>query len=140
MTEVAAALIRRKDTDGDGKEGFLICRRPPHKARGGLWEFVGGKLEPGETGEQALVRECREELGVEVEPTSVFTRIVHEYPDLTVALTVYRAVIVSGEPELLEHTEMRWITPDMILQFNFCPADEEILRLIRERQGSDDDA
>lgn len=133
MTEVAAALISRKDTDGDGKERFLICRRPPHKARGGLWEFVGGKLEPGETGEQALVRECREELGIEVKPVSVFTRVVHEYPDLTVALTVYCAVIKSGEPQLLEHTEMRWITPEMIPEFTFCPADEEILRLICEK-------
>lgn len=121
---VAAALIRR-----NGR--FLICRRPPGKARALLWEFVGGKLEPGETGEQALVRECREELGITVRPDGVFASLVHDYPDLTVELTVYNADIVSGEPQLLEHCGMRWITVDEIPRFDFCPADTEILEKIK---------
>ena len=125
MTEVAAALIRE-----NGK--FMICRRPAHKARGLLWEFVGGKLEPAETAEQALVRECREELDVRVEVGDVFYEVTHEYPDITVHLTVFNARIAEGEPRLLEHCDLKWITPDEIPQYEFCPADEAILRRIRE--------
>ncbi len=124
MTEVVAALIWR-----EGK--FLICRRPPHKARGLLWEFVGGKVEPGETKEEALVRECREELAALVVPRAVFFEVTHAYPDLTVHLTLFTAELV-GEPQLLEHVEMRWIAPSEIGNFEFCPADEEILRRIAD--------
>ena len=92
MTEVVAALIRE-----GGK--FLICRRPAHKARGLLWEFVGGKVEPGESKEQALVRECREELAVTVDVGDVFLDVVHEYPDITVHLTLFNAVISDGIPK-----------------------------------------
>ena len=115
MTEVVAALI---------------CRRPAHKARGLLWEFVGGKVEPGETKAQALARECREELAVEVDVGAPFMEVTHAYPDITVHLTLLWAQIRSGEVRLLEHCDMRWITPDEIGQFAFCPADEEILRRI----------
>lgn len=124
ITEVVAALIR------DGNR-FLICQRPPHKARGLLWEFVGGKVEPGETGEQALIRECREELDVAVSVGGVFMEVTHVYPDLTVHLTLFHTAIVSGEPKLLEHCGIRWITPDEIPQYPFCPADEEILRRLQ---------
>ena len=117
---VVAALIWRGDR-------FLICRRPPHKARGGLYEFVGGKVEPGETKAQALVRECREELDVTVEPRDVFMELIHPYPDMTVDLTLFNAAIVSGEPRLLEHTDMRWIRPSEIPNYSFCPADRDIL-------------
>lgn len=123
MTEVVAALICR-----EGR--FLICRRPAHKARGLLWEFVGGKVEPGETKAQALARECREELAVEVDVGAPFMEVTHAYPDITVRLTLLWAQIRSGEVRLLEHCDMRWITPDEIGQFAFCPADEEILRRI----------
>ena len=123
MTEVVAALICR-----EGR--FLICRRPAHKARGLLWEFVGGKVEPGETKVQALARECREELAVEVDVGAPFMEVTHAYPDVTVHLTLLWAQIRSGEVRLLEHCDMRWITPDEIGQFAFCPADEEILRRI----------
>ena len=123
MTEVVAALICR-----EGR--FLICRRPAHKARGFLWEFVGGKVEPGETKAQALARECREELAVEVDVGAPFMEVTHAYPDITVHLTLLWAQIRSGEVRLLEHCDMRWITPDEIGQFAFCPADEEILRRI----------
>ena len=123
MTEVVAALICR-----GGR--FLICRRPAHKARGLLWEFVGGKVEPGETKAQALARECREELAVEVDVGAPFMEVTHAYPDITVHLTLLWAQIRSGEVRLLEHCDMRWITPDEIGQFAFCPADEEILRRI----------
>ncbi len=125
MTEVVAALI----WDGDR---FMICQRPPHKARGLLWEFVGGKVETGETKEQALIRECREELAVTLSVGEIFMDVVHEYPDLTVHLTLFHAVIGQGVPQKLEHHDIRWITPDDIPQYDFCPADEEILARIRE--------
>ena len=89
MTEVVAALIWEKDR-------FMICQRPLHKARGLLWEFVGGKVEPGETREQALVRECREELGVTLEVGEAFMDVIHAYPDLTVHLTLFNASIREG--------------------------------------------
>ncbi len=123
FADVVAALIWR-----EGR--FLICRRPPHKARGGLWEFAGGKIEPDETAEQALIRECREELGVTVEPICVHTVLTHEYPDLTVRLTLFNAAVASGELTPLEHTELKFIAPREIKGYEFCPADEEILRLI----------
>ncbi len=118
-TRVSAALIWR-----DGR--FMICKRPRNKARGGLWEFVGGKVEKGETGEQALVRECREELGVGIEVKSTYMSLVHHYPDLTVWLTLFNARINEGEPQLLEHTAIEWIAPAEIPNYEFCPADEEI--------------
>ena len=126
MTEVVAALI----WDGDR---FMACQRPAHKARGLMWEFVGGKVEPGESREQALVRECGEELAVTVNVGEPFMEVVHEYPDLTVHLTLFHAVIAQGTPRLLEHNDIRWITVDEMDQLEFCPADEEILNRLREQ-------
>jgi len=125
MTEVVAALI----WDGDR---FMICQRPAHKARGLLWEFVGGKVEPGETGEEALVRECREELSVTVAVGDVFMEVTHEYPDLTVHLTLFHAHIADGVPQKIEHHDICWITVDEIPEFEFCPADVEILRKLQK--------
>ena len=129
ITEVVAALVWQGDT-------FMICQRPAHKARGLLWEFVGGKVEPGETKEQALIRECREELAVTLAVGDVFMDVVHEYPDLTVHLTLFNATIAEGKPVMLEHNDIRWITPSEIPNFDFCPADEEILAKIIERYGN----
>lgn len=128
MTEVVAALIWEGDR-------FLACQRPAHKARGLLWEFVGGKVEPGETHEQALVRECREELGVTVAVGERFLRVVHEYPDLTVRLTLFRAAIAEGVPQRLEHADLRWLTVEEMDAYPFCPADEVILQALREGKG-----
>ena len=128
MTEVVAALIWQG-------EKFMICQRPAHKARGLLWEFVGGKVEPGETKEQALIRECREELGVTLSVGDVFMDVVHEYPDLTVHLMLFHATIAHGEPRKLEHNDIRWITPREIGDYAFCPADVEILARICEVYG-----
>ena len=125
MTEVVAALI----WDGDK---FMICQRPAHKARGLLWEFVGGKVEPGETKEQALIRECQEELAVTLEVGEVFMDVVHEYPDLTVHLTLFHARIAEGVPQKLEHNDIRWIAVDEIDGDAFCPADEEILERLKQ--------
>ena len=125
MTEVVAALI----WDGDR---FLACQRPAHKARGLLWEFVGGKVEPGESKEQALIRECKEELDITIRVNDVFMEVTHVYPDLTVHLTVFHAAIAEGTPTKLEHHDIRWITVGEIEQYSFCPADEEILAKLKE--------
>ena len=128
MTEVVAALIWQGDK-------FMICQRPAHKARGLLWEFVGGKVEPGETKEQALIRECREEIAVMLSVGDMFMDVTHEYPDLTVHLTLFNATIAEGEPVMLEHNDIQWITPSEISNYEFCPADEGILNKLIETRG-----
>ena len=125
MTDVVAALIWEGDR-------FLACQRPAHKARGLLWEFVGGKVEPGESLEDALIRECQEELDITVAPRDVFMEVIHEYPDLTVRLTLFNATIAEGTPKALEHHDIRWITVREIDGLEFCPADEEILKKLKE--------
>ena len=127
MTQVVAALIWSGDK-------FMICQRPAHKARGLLWEFVGGKVEPGETKEAALIRECREELAVTVSVGGVFLEVTHTYPDLTIHLTLFHASISEGAPQKLEHNDIRWITVDEIPQYEFCPADQVILAKLRSRR------
>ena len=129
MVEVVAALIWNENK-------FLICQRPAHKARGLLWEFVGGKIESGETDAEALIRECREELDIDVSVGETFLEVTHKYPDITVHLTVFNAKIKEGVPKLLEHAALKWITPDEIKFYNFCPADDKILKkILRERSN-----
>lgn len=129
VIEVVAAVIWDK-----GK--FLICQRPVDKARALLWEFVGGKVEQGETKEQALIRECKEELNIIINVEEVFAEVVHEYPDVTVHLTFFNATIAGGVPQKLEHNDMKWITPNEIHNYDFCPADETILERIKVLIGS----
>ena len=123
MTEVVAALIW-----DNGK--FMICQRPATKSCALLWEFVGGKVEPGETKEQALIRECKEELDIALSVGTPFIDVVHEYPDITVHLTLFNSIIADGVPKLLKHNDIKWITPAEIPNYNFCPADKEILERI----------
>ena len=125
MVEVVAALIWQGDK-------FMICQRPPNKARALLWEFVGGKVELGETKEQALIRECKEELDILISVGDVFMDVIHEYPDITVHLTLFNATIAEGKPQKLEHNDIQWITPNDIPNYEFCPADEEILDKIKD--------
>ena len=128
--EVVAALIWDKDK-------FLICQRPKNKARALLWEFVGGKVEKGESKEEALIRECREELAIDIAVDRVFTEVTHDYPDITIHLTLFNSRIVRGQLTLLEHNAMAWITPSEIENYDFCPADEVILdkiKLYKEEQ------
>ena len=128
MIEVVAALIWDKDK-------FMICQRPAHKARALLWEFVGGKVESGETKEQALIRECQEELAVALSVGDVFMDVVHEYPDITVHLTLFNATIAEGVPQKLEHHDIKCIKVSEIDNYVFCPADTEILEKIKSVCG-----
>lgn len=123
MTEVVAALIR----DGDK---ILICQRPKNKARALLWEFVGGKVEKGESREQALIRECKEELNITLAVGGVFMEVTHEYPDITVHLTLFNAAIARGVPEKIEHNDIKWVTKNQLIEYDFCPADQSILEEI----------
>lgn len=131
ITEVVAALIWEGDK-------FMICQRPAHKARGLLWEFVGGKVEPGESKEAALIRECREELGVTISVGKVFLDVLHEYPDLTVHLTLFHAAIAAGVPQKLEHQDIQWISVSQIPDYDFCPADVEILEKLKRGASHED--
>lgn len=125
IVPVVAALIWDKDK-------FMICQRPAHKASGLLWEFVGGKVEPGETKEQALIRECQEELAITLSVGDEFMDVIHEYPDITVHLTLFNATISEGIPHKLEHNDIKWITLSEISNYDFCPADKEILKKLIE--------
>lgn len=124
MTDVVAALIWQGNR-------FLACQRPAHKARGLLWEFVGGKVESGETKEEALVRECKEELDAEIIVDDVFMEVEHVYPDITVRLTLFNCKLVSKEIKLLEHNASAWLTTKEIDDYEFCPADKEILEKLK---------
>lgn len=126
ITDVVAALI------WDGSR-FMICQRPANKARALLWEFVGGKTEAGETLEDALIRECREELDITVSVGDIFTQVIHEYPDIHIRLTLFNCTIAEGTPKLLEHNDLKWILPSEIPAFDFCPADKDILTLIQSK-------
>ena len=125
MVDVVAALIWEGET-------FMICQRPAHKSNALLWEFVGGKVEAGESHAQALIRECREELDITVTVGDLFMELTHTYPDITVHLHLYHTAIAEGTPKMLEHHDLRWITPDEIPQYVFCPADDVILERIKE--------
>lgn len=124
MIEVVAALIWR-----DGK--FLICQRPKNKARALMWEFVGGKVEKGETRQQALKRECQEELDIQIEVGDVFMCVEHKYPDIDICLTLFNATLPQGEPKMLEHNDIKWISASEIDEYEFCPADTQILERIK---------
>lgn len=127
MVDVVAALIR------DG-ERFLICKRPAHKARALMWEFPGGKVEAGESPQDALIRECMEELDITLDVGGLYMQVTHEYPDIQIRLSLYEAVIASGELRGKEHEALCWILPREIPDYEFCPADVDIIHRIR-REG-----
>ena len=127
MVDVVAALIR------DG-ERFLICKRPAHKARALMWEFPGGKVEAGESPQDALIRECMEELDITLDVGGLYMQVTHEYPDIQIRLSLYEAVIASGELCSKEHEALCWILPREIPDYEFCPADVDIIHRIR-REG-----
>ena len=128
MVQVVTALIWENDK-------FLICQRPAHKGNGLLWEFVGGKVEAGETLQEALISECREELNVTVSVGDIFDEVDHVYPDISVHITFFNAKIVEGVPQKLEHNDIRWITPEEIPNYAFCAADDGMLKKIMRKSS-----
>lgn len=122
MIEVTAAIIKHDNR-------ILICQRPEGKSCGLLWEFPGGKIEPGETGEQCIVREIQEELGVTLHVLRKYTEVLCEYPDRVVHLHFYVTDIESGELTLKEHNAYAWITQEEVSNYQFCPADKKMLSL-----------
>ena len=121
IIEVVGAIIK----DGDR---YLVGQRAANKSQGGLWEFMGGKIEPGETPEQALARECREELNLEIENERIIDSVVHEYPEKTIRLTLIECAPKSGSvPRPNEHQDIRWVTQAEMDAMPFCPADTELI-------------
>ena len=126
IIEVVGAIIR----DGDR---YLVGQRAANKSQGGLWEFMGGKIEPGETPEQALARECREELALEIENERILDSVIHDYPEKTIRLTLISCSPKPGlVPQALEHQQIRWVTRAEMDTLDFAPADRELIQNRRE--------
>jgi 8-oxo-dGTP diphosphatase len=121
IIQVTAALIRKD-------EKLLICQRGADGELPLLWEFPGGKLEAGETLEECLIRECKEELDVDIRITGIYAKTEYQYPKRTVALAFYSADIVQGEIKPIVHNDVKWVLPDELKDFEFCPADVEIVK------------
>ena len=119
--DVVAAIIRRDDK-------ILITQRHDHVHLPGLWEFPGGKVEPEESFEAALEREIREELGVRIAVGDVFFSVGHDYPTKSVRLHFFNCTIIEGEPQALDVADLRWVSPPELSQFEFPPADAELIR------------
>ncbi|GAC1336401.1 MAG: (deoxy)nucleoside triphosphate pyrophosphohydrolase [Myxococcales bacterium] len=126
---VVAALIER-----DGR--LLVARRHDQGARAGLWEFPGGKVEPGEGDAAALQRELREELGVEAGIGALYARVEHRYPEVLVDLVLYKATLGGGsEPRPLAAQEVRWVRRGDLLALPFCEADRPLLAPLAREPG-----
>ena len=123
IIEVVAAVIYKGDK-------FMIAQRNLKKSQGGLWEFPGGKIEPGETGEEALKREIREEFNAEIKVGELITEVVHHYPEKDVKLYFYRAELLDEHMEVLEHEAVAWITKEEKDKYQFAGADEEAIEKI----------
>lgn len=127
---VTAAVIEK-----DGR--ILIARRKQGWRFAGKWEFPGGKIEPGETPEECLRRELREELDIEAEVGEFFCSSTYRYSHATVQLLVYRAYHVAGEYTLHDHQEIRWVLPTELAQYDFPEADKPVIeKLIKEKSLS----
>ena len=120
IIDVAAGLVCRQ-------RQLLIAQRNAQTHLGGLWEFPGGKREPGETFEHCLVRELREELGIEIAVGTLVESLVHAYSEKTVRLNFYRCQWLKGEPQLLGCAAFKWVGPDQLAEFPFPPADARLL-------------
>ena len=128
IIDVVGAIIK----DGDR---YLVGQRPANKAQGGMWEFMGGKIEPGETPEQALACECREELAIEIENEQIIDSVIHEYPEKTIRLTLISCSPKTGSvPKALEHQQIRWVTRTEMDSLEFAPADRELIRRLSQTE------
>jgi mutator protein MutT len=125
MIKVAAAIIQHD-------RRILLARRRPDSHLPGRWEFPGGKVEAGESFTDALRRELREELGIEVAVLDEFHAVTHHYPEKTVELRFFNCIIVAGEPREIDVAEFRWVNSSDLLSYDFPEADLELVeRLVR---------
>ena len=123
MLEVVAGVIYKDDK-------FLIAQRNLKKTQGGLWEFPGGKIEKDETGEEALIREIKEEFNADIKVEKYIGENIHHYPERDIKLIFYKAILLSDEIKLLEHEDYKWITKQDKENFKFAGADEVVFELI----------
>lgn len=127
MVKVAAAIIQN-----DGK--IFVCKRGEGGVCAFLWEFPGGKLEIGETPQEALIRECREELSLEVKPLGLFSEFAFTYPDREIYFYFINAEIASGEMSLNVHTDAKWVLPEEMEPSEYCPADKDVIAALKALQ------
>ena len=125
MINVVAAVILNEDNK------ILIAQRNFKKSQGGLWEFPGGKIEQGETKEQAIIREIKEELNIDIKVEKYLAEKVFEYPEKTINLIALKCKIMNGTISLNEHEDVKWISKSEIIKYNFAPADEFIVDMIK---------
>lgn len=125
MTVIVVAAIIRRDSR------ILITRRFNDVHLPGFWEFPGGKVELGESLPAALEREILEELGVKIRVEDEYFTVAHDYPARTVQLHFFNCSTIEGEPQAIEVADMRWVEPDELGQFQFPPADEELIKRLR---------
>ena len=128
IIDVSAALIFRS-----GK--LLIAQRPAKAHLGGLWEFPGGKREPGETFEQCLVREIREELGADIAVGKLFQSVTHAYPEKNVRLEFFICRLTGGEPQPLGCAALQWIGRSGLGKYKFPAADAQLLQTLQNSRG-----
>ena len=128
---VAAAIILRD-------EKFLLTKRRPESEQGSLWEFPGGKIESGETLEECLRREMREELGIEISKPQYFHSIRHAYPEKVVELHFFTCSIEQGQPQALGCTEMAWVDKHELIAHEFPPANIPMIKKIIQTEFSKD--
>lgn len=125
MINVVAAVIK------DENEKILITQRNLNKAQGGLWEFPGGKIEPNETRENAIVREIKEELDIDIEVKAYLSEKVFNYPEKDINLIALECKKINGEIRLLEHEDYKWVLKNELDNFQFAPADLFIVERIK---------
>ena len=128
MLQVAAAIIQKD-------EKILICQRSAGGNCAFLWEFPGGKLEPNESLEECLIRECKEELEIEISVIDIFVETTYKYPEREIGFTFYEAAIIGGELKMNVHNDMQWVFPSELVQYQFCPADLEIVEKLCKMQA-----
>ena len=124
MIKVTAAIIRR-----EGK--ILVCRRADGGSCAHLWEFPGGKFEQGESAFECVTRELREELNIEIKPLRIFAEYTYRYPDKEIAFTFVEAELISGEPQLSVHEDLRWVLPSQLSELQWCKADIRAAEMLR---------
>ena len=122
MIRVSAAIIKNSDNE------ILICQRGPGGSCQFLWEFPGGKIESGESPEECLIRECREELDIDISVQKLFAQSTHSYPETDIEFMFFCARLEKGVPTPSVHNSIKWVSPDMLEKYNFCPADVYVVK------------